>query len=564
MNQYSIFIIVAPISALVTLAVLLYAQVTYPSRETRLLSWLTVSIMGWLIFNSLEVIAPSESGTLLWAKITYIFIATTPLAWLAFALRYAGRDDWLSWKRFIPLSIIPALTAFFALTNDWHMFLWKGYHYIPVGSLLAFKIDRGAWFYVHMLYSYVLTLTGAILILNKYIRSISLYQKQSVWLAVGALTPIVANMIYVFNIIPGIQKDYTPISFAIASIAFIFGMLRYRLFDLHPIARDMVVNGLSDAVFVLDEQNRVTDVNPSALEVLGLSQGKIIGQPARVVFAPWKDLMERFANETEMRTEISVGEGEAKTYYDLQLSTLRDQANNPVGRLIVLREITQLKKTQQALLDSNHMLEAYASAVATDFRMPTQVILGSGKLLMERKHDISEESTGYLIERVISNAEHLKTITDELLLLARSDEEKFSQVSLAIIELPKIISTVLEEHNQNIQVDPELLNNVEHVIGNQRFLAEILHTFLRIAEHHAFASNAIKLGIETEDNIQIWLEYQGEGITSATSKVQILVAQRMAARMNGQANLDQVGENCWKLWIKLQPAQTQFGSTHYL
>ena len=243
MNQYTIFIIVAPISALLTLAVLLYAQVTYPSRETRLLSWLTASIMGWLIFNSLEVIITSESGTLIWAKITYIFIATTPLAWMAFALRYAGQERWLSWKRLTLLSIVPALTILFALTNDWHMFLWKGYHYIPVGNLLAFKIDRGPWFYVHMLYSYGLTLTGAILILNKYFRSISLYQKQSAWLAIGALTPIVANIIYVFNIIPGLKKDYTPISFAVASIAFIFGMSRYRLFDLHPIARDMVVNG---------------------------------------------------------------------------------------------------------------------------------------------------------------------------------------------------------------------------------------------------------------------------------------------------------------------------------
>jgi hypothetical protein len=38
MDQYTIFIIIAPISALLTLAVLLYAQVIYPSRETRLLA----------------------------------------------------------------------------------------------------------------------------------------------------------------------------------------------------------------------------------------------------------------------------------------------------------------------------------------------------------------------------------------------------------------------------------------------------------------------------------------------------------------------------------------------
>ncbi|MFN2151920.1 MAG: histidine kinase N-terminal 7TM domain-containing protein, partial [Anaerolineales bacterium] len=461
------------------------------------------------------------------------------------------------WKRLTALAIVPVLTIIFAFTNDWLMFLWKGYHYTPAGGMLAFRIDRGPWFYVHMLYSYSLTLTGAILILSKYIRSVSLYQKQSAWLAIGALIPIVANIIYVSNIIPGLQKDYTPISFALASIAFIFGMLRYRLFDLHPIARDMVVNGLSDAVFVLDAQNRVVDVNPAALKVLGLSQDKVIGQTARVVFAPWKDLMERFADETELRTEISVGEGESATYYDLRLSTLRDQANNPVGgRLIVLREITQLKKTQQALLDSNRMLEAYASAVALDFKEPTQIILGSGKLLMESKYDISEESTGYLIERIISNAEHLKTITNELLLLAQKDDGKFSQITLRSVSLGRVFQAVFERVKQTYDLELHQLSlaSLEKVIGHQAWLEEILNIFFAIAIQHTSAFNTIKMGVETGRNTQIWLEFHGEGITSATSKVQLLVAQHMAARMNGQANLDQLGINNWKLWINLKPA----------
>ncbi len=206
MNQYTIFIIVAPISAVFTLAVLLYAQLAYPSRETRALSWLTASVAGWLVSNSLEVLIPSQSGTLLWAKITYIFIATTPLAWFGFAMRYVGQDRWLEWKRFVLLALIPVLTVFLAFTNDSHLILWKGYHYTPVGDMLAFSVDRGPWFFVHMLYSYILTFGGTILILNKYVRSISLYQKQSVWLVVGAVTPIIVNVIFVLGMVPGLKR----------------------------------------------------------------------------------------------------------------------------------------------------------------------------------------------------------------------------------------------------------------------------------------------------------------------------------------------------------------------
>jgi signal transduction histidine kinase len=267
--------------------------------------------------------------------------------------------------------------------------------------------------------------------------------------------------------------------------------------------------------------------------------------------------MERFAEESELRTEISVGEGEAATYYDLRLSTLRDQADNPIGgRLIVLREITQLKKTQQALLDSNRMLEAYASAVALDFKEPTQIILGSGKLLMESKYDISEESTGYLIERIISNAEHLKTITNELLLLAQKDDAKFNQITLTSVSLGRVFQAVLERIKQTYELElPQAAPaNLGKVIGHQAWLEEILHIFFAIAIQHTSALDTIKMGVETGRSTQLWLEFHGEEITNATSKVQILVAQHMAARMSGQANLEQLGADHWKLWINLRPA----------
>jgi len=102
---------------------------------------------------------------------------------------------------------------------------------------------------------------------------------------------------------------------------------------------------------------------------------------------------------------------------------------------------------------------------------------------------------------------------------------------------------------------PQLpLANLEKVIGHQAWLEEILHIFFAIAIQHASALNTVKLGVELGRNTQIWLEFRGEGITNATSKVQILVAQHMAARMNGQADLDQLEADRWKLWINLQPA----------
>ncbi len=49
-----------------------------------------------------------------------------------------------------------------------------------------------------------------------------------------------------------------------------WSMYRYRLLDIAPIARNVVIEGMSDAVIVLDTHDRVVDTNPAAIQLLNL------------------------------------------------------------------------------------------------------------------------------------------------------------------------------------------------------------------------------------------------------------------------------------------------------
>ena len=46
-------------------------------------------------------------------------------------------------------------------------------------------------------------------------------------------------------------------------------LFRFRLLEIVPIARDRVVEEISDAVLVLDRQNRIVDLNPAACQLIG-------------------------------------------------------------------------------------------------------------------------------------------------------------------------------------------------------------------------------------------------------------------------------------------------------
>jgi PAS domain S-box-containing protein len=62
-------------------------------------------------------------------------------------------------------------------------------------------------------------------------------------------------------------------------LAVTWGLFRYRLLDIMPVARDAIIEGMGDGVIVLDVQNRIVDLNPAARRIIGRRALGAIGQP---------------------------------------------------------------------------------------------------------------------------------------------------------------------------------------------------------------------------------------------------------------------------------------------
>jgi PAS domain S-box-containing protein len=128
-----------------------------------------------------------------------------------------------------------------------------------------------------------------------------------------------------------------------------WSLFRFQLLNIVPVARDLTVESMSDGVMVLDMQNRVVDLNLAAQQVIGRTASAAIGQPAAQILSDQPHLIERFRDVTEANAEIAVGEGEGQRYFDLRISPLHDWRSRLIGRLIVFRDITERRRTEEAL-----------------------------------------------------------------------------------------------------------------------------------------------------------------------------------------------------------------------
>src|SRR5690606_38675263 len=113
-------------------------------------------------------------------------------------------------------------------------------------------------------YSYLVMFFGMALFIPMYIQALPNARRQIVILFLGAIAPVLFNMSLWF----GVTVDLTPFGFAIAGIVYAWGILRFNLLRLTPLALAKVFETIGDGVVLLDSDNRIVNYNQAAEAVL--------------------------------------------------------------------------------------------------------------------------------------------------------------------------------------------------------------------------------------------------------------------------------------------------------
>jgi signal transduction histidine kinase len=135
-----------------------------------------------------------------------------------------------------------------------------------------------------------------------------------------------------------------------------WGLFRYRLFNVVPVARTTVVEGMDDGVMVLDAGNRIVDLNPAAQRIVRWPASQAIGRPAAEVFNAWPEVVALCCDAAVTQTELVLGEGDAQQCYDVHCSPLADGRGHCIGQLIVWHDTTERIRARGQLLQQQRAL----------------------------------------------------------------------------------------------------------------------------------------------------------------------------------------------------------------
>ncbi len=530
---YTLFLLAA---AAVSAALAVYVWRRRDARGAGAVVLMMLAVFVWSFGYAFEIGAAGLQAKVFWAKIEYLGIVTVPFAWLVFALRYTGRDRRVTRRNLTLLAAVPLVTLLLVATNEVHGLIWSRTTLSPSGRFLT--LDYGAGFWVYWVYSYVLLVLGTFYLVSMLVRSPRVYREQGAALLVAVAAPWVGNGMYVTGLSPAPNLDLTPFAFLLSGAALSFGLLRFHFLDIVPVARDTVIEGMEDGVIVVDTEGRVVDLNPAARRILDRpdSEGDPVGDTLQRL-APRLDALLADASE-EARVEVRLGKSAAWRSYDLAVSPLRDRAGRRTGRLLVLHDVTERKRSEEELIRqkaelarSNAELENFAYLIAHDLRAPLRGVDGFSHILLEDHAGGLDEEGRDLLRRVRDGALRMGQLIDDLLELSRLARTRMRRQRVDLSALARTIAEDLERGRTGRAVE-FVISESPPADGDARLLEIALRNLLDNARK--FTSREphprVEFGATQENGLPVYhVRDNGVGFDPAYSDKLFGVFQRLHA-----------------------------------
>ena len=271
------------------------------------------------------------------------------------------------------------------------------------------------------------------------------------------------------------------------------------------------------SVLITDTEGDITYVNRRFTEVSGYEAAEVLGQKPRALVASetapelTDDLIRTVRAGGVWQGEFINRKKSGEQYYEKVLVTpIRSEAGTITHFLAVTEDVTELKRSQQALEQAreaaesaNRMKSAFVANISHEIRTPMNAIMGFTEILL-RDASLTERQRQHL-ETIERSGGHLLELINDVLEMSRIEAGR-SKISLAefdvrtvLYDLGSMFRTKADEKalQLTVQGDPSLPASI--VTDRQKFRQILIN----------LVGNALKFTNQGRVAVHVWSEPAG-------------------------------------------------------
>ncbi|MGH2521289.1 MAG: ATP-binding response regulator [Anaerolineales bacterium] len=263
---------------------------------------------------------------------------------------------------------------------------------------------------------------------------------------------------------------------------------------------ETILRETEDGVIVVDGDNRLILINPTAREAFGVNGSEVAGRPLAALIANG-EVRELFSGESRAG-EVRLEDGRV---FNAHVTPIAG-----VGRALVMQDITHLKKLDR-------IKSEFVTTVSHDLRSPLTAILGYVDLI-GRTGPLNEQQADFVM-RIRASVRSITTLIGDLLDLGRIEAGFDAQKE--VLALPLIARLAVEGLRQHVETKRQTLvvsvpDDLPPLFANPVRLRQMLTNLLDNAIKYTPDGGTLRLTVQAEgDLLLIAVSDSGIGIPPA-------------------------------------------------
>lgn len=490
-------------------ALILWYAWKQPHRPgARQFIWLMCVYLVWALAAMLSTITPSIPVLYVLFVLQSVCALVVTALELMVMLEYTGSEKWLTRPALLLLFLPPLLLLVIA--------------YVAPGSMASMEIRSGIrvlvgqsavkWaFFAYV--AIVFSISSAVL-LNRLMRAPAFWAP-ILLLLIGAITPVAAFAVIrpEWITVPPIQAAILVTNFSM--LTYFVALYSFRILQVIPVARDMLIARMPYVLIVLDSENRLVDFNTATRALPGLPDKLILQRPASRVLGVWWEQLAPLIGPESVSLDISVQTGAGARIFHVTSLPLLQASGWRLGQVFLLEDVTIARLAQQqqeqaqeslATLRERERLARELHDSLGQTLAATHLQASTARMLLAQDQT---EDTDKFLEQIANTALAAEVDVREYLLGAKTalspDQRffetlrgyllRFSQQYGLRVELS--VPPQLETQTLGPIIDVQLLRIIQEALSNVR--------------KHARAKNAQVIFTELGSLLQVAIIDDGQG-----------------------------------------------------
>ncbi|MCR5272635.1 MAG: response regulator [Lachnospiraceae bacterium] len=425
-----------------------------------------INNLGYL----LEMLATSGEVELVGAQVSYLGKVMIPFSMGMFAIGLVKEKI----ESYIPIILGTVHIGIWVLvlTCEHHSLFYKNIEFVNDGLWPHNEYTHGIFYYVFVVLCliYFIQITRAAFIRYMKVQT-DVEKKQMLNIVAVSVSALLGLIVYSTGLTKG--YDTTSLGFAIGSLFMFNALWRYNLMDASDIAKQYILNNLTDGYIVINSRNDIAYYNDTASRIY----------PEIVVDR--QGVLTKLLNDVESGAPIVRDE----RYFEIKEQNVY-QKDIYRGTMYILSDVTReitdeinIDKYKKVADEAIEKKQKFLVDVAREIRTPMNSILGISEILMRKNND--EEVENYLLD-IKKSGTSLVGFINDLVDYARIEngtyEAKNTQYSLKVMlqDLRGMFFTRLSDTKIALKfdIDPSIPKNLE---GDVARIKQIMVNFMNNA-----------------------------------------------------------------------------------